>query len=303
MKKPYTKTFKTYQEQLDQLKQRGMIVHDEVQALFYLQHMNYYRLCAYWLPFQQDPNTHQLKAGATFDEVYNLYRFDRELRLLVLDAIEHIEVSVRAIWAHEMAKVYGSHAHLDPTIWKNATYHLDNEKKLTEEVQRSKEDFIQHLVKTYTETLPPIWAVCEVMSLGLLSRYYKNLDVPSNVSSVKKSIAQHYGVGHPFLESVLHQLTVIRNICAHHGRLWNRDLKFRPAKATFLPSALKSLYHPNDSRMYNALIIMLHFMDVIAPQHSWRCRLKRLLLANTQNLPPMGFPENWESNAIWEDTP
>jgi abortive infection bacteriophage resistance protein len=300
MKQPYKKAFKTYVEQLEKLKQRGMSIEDDAKALFYLTHLNYYRLQAYWIPFEQNHDTHQFKAGTTFEQVLELYHFDRELRLLVLDAIERIEVSLRAVWAYEMAKIHGSHAHLEPLIWTNKNHHQNNEQKLTEEVERSKEVFIQHFKNTYSEASPPIWAVCEVMSLGLLSRYYKNLNVLSNVSSVKKSIAQQYHVPHPFLESVLHQLSVIRNMCAHHSRLWNRNLLHKPCKPNHIPTILKQAYQPNDDRLYNSLLILLHFMDVVAPQHSWRLRLKTLLEEHPENLPHMGFPVDWQNQPIWK---
>jgi abortive infection bacteriophage resistance protein len=102
------------------------------------------------------------------------YIFDRELRLLVLDAIERIEVSVRSQWAYQLAHLHGSHAHLDPTLF-NPRFWQKNIDDLTREVKRSDELFIQHFQTSYVEPLPPVWAVCEVMSLGLLSRWYGSL--------------------------------------------------------------------------------------------------------------------------------
>jgi abortive infection bacteriophage resistance protein len=289
-KKPYNKPFKTYAEQIELLKSRGMVIEDEAKATFYLQHLNYYRLAAYWLPFEDEKHKHLLKEGTSFQQVLDLYNFDRALRLLILDAVERLEVSFRAIWAYEMARLHGSHAHLKADLWKDPALHRANHDKLLDEVGRSKEVFILHLQNTYSETLPPIWAVCEVMSLGLLSRYYKNLSVQSNVSSIKKTIAQ----------SVLHQLTIIRNICAHHSRLWNRHLLFRPAKVKYAPPTLVQAYQEDDDRIFNLLIILLHFMDRISPEHTWRSEMKSLLLANKAYLKAMGFPSGWEHYALWE---
>ena len=133
-KHPFTKPSTTYDQQIAILRQRGMRVNDEEVARFYLQHLNYYR----------------------------------SLRLLVLDAIERIEVSVRSQWAYHLAHQHGPHAHLDISLAANpARWHSDS-LKLTKEVQRSDEVFIRHLKATYSESLPPVWAVCEVMSLGLI---------------------------------------------------------------------------------------------------------------------------------------
>jgi len=175
MKRPFNKPATTYAEQTELLKQRGMRIDDSDQAEFYFQHLNYYRLGAYWLPFEADHGSHRFKQGTCFSDVMNLYIFDRELRLLVLDAIERVEVSVRAQWAHQMANLHGPHAHLDASLAFKRWHWQRNLKKLAGEVNRSDEVFIKHLLNTYQEELPPVWAVCEVMSLGLLSRWYNNL--------------------------------------------------------------------------------------------------------------------------------
>jgi len=104
-KKPYTKKALPFADQVALLRERGMEIRDEAEAAFYLSHINYYRLTAYWLPFEEDHATHQFRAGTTFDEVLKLYIFDRELRLLVMDALERIEVSVRTQWAFHWGMV------------------------------------------------------------------------------------------------------------------------------------------------------------------------------------------------------
>lgn len=113
MKRPFPKAATTHEQQLALLQQRGMIVEDAAEARFYLQHLNYYRLCAYWLPFEADHAAHSFRQGTSFAEVLGLYIFDRELRLLVLDAVERLEVSVRSQWAYQLAHRHGPHAHLD----------------------------------------------------------------------------------------------------------------------------------------------------------------------------------------------
>ncbi len=196
MPRNFAKPAKTFEEQVQLLQLRGMIVDDVKEAIFYLQHLNYYRLCAYWLDFELDHATHQFKPDTNFKDVLKLYIFDRELRLLVLDGIERIEVSVRSQWAYYLAHLHSPHAHLDPTLF-DSKYWRTNLNDLTKEVNRSKEIFIQHLTSNYNETLPPVWAVCEVMSLGLLSRWYDSL----KPVQTRRVISRVYGINEDVLES------------------------------------------------------------------------------------------------------
>jgi abortive infection bacteriophage resistance protein len=274
-----------------------MQVGDPATAEFYLQHLNYYRLGAYWLPFEADHATHTFRPGTRFDDVLNLYVFDRELRLLVLDAIERIEVSVRGQWAYQLAHRHGCHAHLDPNLAYKQNLWQANLDKLTEEVNRSDETFIKHLKANYTEALPPVWAVCEVMSLGLLSRWYNNL----KPMPARRAIASAYGVDEKALESWLRHLSLVRNTCAHHSRLWNREFTITPLLPRNKPAGLAAQCQAGSRKLYNTLVILLHCMDIIAPPHHWRIRLKDLIVRHAISPTAMDFPDGWEQLAIWSE--
>ena len=296
MKRPFTKPATTYSEQVALLQQRGMVIDNPDEAGFYLQHLNYYRLGAYWLPFEAEHSTHRFREGTRFSAVLNLYIFDRELRLLVLDAIERIEVSVRSQWAYQMAHKHGAHAHLDKSLAHKSWHWQSNLEKLEKEIDRSDETFIQHLRNTYSETLPPIWAACEVMSLGLLSRWYGNL----KPMATRRAIASVFGVDQRVMESWLHHLTFIRNTCAHHSRLWNREFTITPELPRNKPALLGYDFVVGSRKPYNTLVILLHFMDIIAPHHHWRQRLKTLIADHAIPLGAMDFPSDWTSRAIWQ---
>lgn len=109
----FTKPPMTFDEQIELLESRGMVIGDTDRARRYLSHLNYYRLAAYWLPFEETHLPHKFKPDTRFDTVLEHYIFDRELRLLVMDAIERIEVSLRTQWAYYLSHTYGPHAHLD----------------------------------------------------------------------------------------------------------------------------------------------------------------------------------------------
>lgn len=297
MKRPFNKPATTHAEQVALLLQRGMIIDDVAAAEFYLQHLNYYRLGAYWLPFETDHATHQFKADTCFNDVLNLYIFDRELRLLVLDAIERIEVSARSQWAYQMAHHHGSHSHLDPSLAYRRNFWQSNFDKLSVEVNRSEETFVRHLVESYSESLPPIWAVCEVMSLGLLSRWYNAL----KPMPTRRAIASAYGVDEKVLQSWLHHLSLVRNLCAHHSRLWNRDFSIIPEIPKSKPVRLAGEFIADSRKIYNTCLILVHYMDIIAPHHHWRGRLKTLITHHNISVCLMGFPEDWQQRTPWQE--
>jgi abortive infection bacteriophage resistance protein len=297
MKRPFAKPATTYAQQIAQLQQRGMVIDDPASTAFYLQHLNYYRLGAYWLPFEADHATHTFRPGTQFSQVLNLYVFDRELRLLVLDAIERVEVSVRSQWAYQLAHHHGPHAHLDVALAFKPQRWQINLDKLGQEVARSDEAFIKHLRDTYVEALPPVWAVCEVMTLGLLSRWYDNL----KPMATRRAIAAVYGVDEKVLESWLRHLSLVRNTCAHHSRLWNREFTITPLLPRNKPVGLASQCQPRSRKLYNALVILAHCMDVIAPHHHWRTRLKDLIDRHGISVGGMDFPADWRTLPIWQD--
>lgn len=295
MKRPFTKPATTYRQQVELLQARGMVVGDPAAAAFYLQHLNYYRLGAYWLPFEADHATHAFRPGTRFEQVLDLYVFDRELRLLVLDAIERIEVSVRAQWAYQLAHLHGAHCYLDQRLAHKLDQWHNDHRDLTREVKRSDETFIRHLRATYSESLPPVWAVCEVISLGLLSRWYGNL----KPMPTRREIADVYDLDEHVLQSWLHHLSHVRNVCAHHSRLWNREFTITPAVPKRKPVSVAGSFQVGSRKVYNALVILLHFMDIIAPEHHWRNRCSDLLAKHSIPTGDMDFPAGWRARPIW----
>ena len=121
----FTKPPKTFDEQVVLLESRGMEIGDLGRAKRYLSHLNHYRLAAYWLPFEETHSPHRFKPDTHFNTVLERYIFDRELRLVVMDAIERIEVSLRTQWAYYLSHTYGPHAHLD------ASLHVPNKRRWT----------------------------------------------------------------------------------------------------------------------------------------------------------------------------
>lgn len=295
MKRAFSKPAISYEQQVTLLQSRGMRIDDSAKASFYLKHLNYYRLGAYWLPFEADHAAHRFRPGTHFDQVLDLYIFDLELRLLMLDAIERLEVSVRTQWAYHVAHRHGPHAHLDQTIWHPRFWQVNIE-KLREEVDRSDETFVRHLKNTYSEALPPIWAACEVMSLGNLSRWYAALQP----MATRSAIASTFDLDERTLQSLLHHLAQVRNVCAHHCRLWNREFVVTLPRLKGKPARLVKEFQPGSRKLYNTLILLLHCLDVISPEHTWRQRVMGLINNHGVSVNDMGFPADWPSRPIWE---
>ena len=147
MKRPFGKPATTHAQQVALLQQRGMVVDDPAAAESYLQHLNYYRLGAYWLPFEADHATHTFRPGTRFADVVNLYVVDRELRLLVLDAaspsILQASANVEAMLGFtvdellgQSIEILGGDLQLDG-ITKNQSFALDERDKPAEAVLRT----------------------------------------------------------------------------------------------------------------------------------------------------------------------
>lgn len=291
----FNKSPKTIDEQLGILESRGMIITDYQKAYNTLRHINYYRLSAYWLTFEKDHKNHIFESGTCFDDVTDLYIFDRKLRLLLLDAIEKIEISCRTQWAYSMAHNHGSHSYLDSSLARKESFWVNNLKSLKDEVERSKEIFIEHYKNKYSHPeLPPIWAVSEVMSLGLLSRWYTNL----KPIGTRKNIANQYQLNHEVLASFLRHLTEVRNICAHHSRLWNRKFTVTfaiPKKPKYLAQQLNI----NKKRyLYNTIVMVSYLLDLISVNNSWSYQLTDLVNKYNINVSLMGFPDDTDSITI-----
>lgn len=308
----YSKPALSISDQAQLLLDRGLICDDRQRIEHYLSNIGYYRLSAYLLPFEQpsthgDSRNHKFLPNTTFEQVLNLYVFDRKLRLLVMEAIERIEVSARTRWASAMALSHGSHAHMNSFLFKDPWQHASIVARVSKELRDSNETFVVHYRKKYQEPyLPPIWAIVETMTLGGLSRWIAS----TSDNQVKREVAKALGMPTiEILEQVLHALTPMRNICAHHARLWNRRFILLLPNIKRLHGQLitETLVTPKGEtqesltrEIYNFLVIIQYLMQQINPGTSWGARLAQhiqLLVPEQQHA--MGFPTDWKMRQPW----
>lgn len=298
----YDKPALTVERQIQQLASRGMAFADPERAAHYLAELNYYRLSGYWLRHEADHASHRFLPGTSFEAVLDDYLFDRTLKLLVLDAVERLEVSTRTRWAHVVGLRHGAHAHLDSALFKQRSQtwsHPTAVAKLVSGVEDSRERFIRHLRQTYDELLPPIWASVEVMSLGQISRWFSNLRHAAD----RNAIAEPYGVDEVLLASFLHHISVVRNICAHHARFWDREMTFRAQLPRKHPEALVvSLDHASPGSAYNTLTLLGWLIGRISPGQTWVQRVAEHVTQHPPAAGVMGFPTDFSQRPIWQHT-
>jgi abortive infection bacteriophage resistance protein len=191
---------------------------------------------------------------------------------------------------------------LDQALFHDPIKHAKCLASLKEEIDRSHEVFIQHYLRKYTDPpLPPLWAACEVMSLGSLSKWFENLAARAD----RKRIADAYDLDEGTLASFLHHLTTLRNVCAHQARLWNRRFTVTMKIPRTRPVAAVRAFHQGkdaERRIYNSLTLLAHLANVITPGNDWLVRVRALVeTAPTVDPTAMGFPPDWKRRPLWRD--
>lgn len=302
MTRSYAKPALSYAQQIAHLRANGMIVEDVAAAEYWLRHVSYYRLSAYWLYFER-PKAEvgaRFRAGTSFADVTALYDFDRALRRLVMRGTEHVEVALRGSWAYQLAHAGGGHQYLDAGLYANRTEFHKNLGRLASDVGTARETYIKHYRQTYDEpAMPPVWMVAEMMSFGQLSRWYSNL----KDRALRNRIAQPLGLPEAVLVPLVKHLTDVRNTCAHHGRLWNRGYLQSPKlaqKPLDLNHSLDLRATEAPARLYNSLTTIAHIIRTVAPNSTWSRDVVTLMRTNpTGDVAAMGFPQDWETRPLW----
>lgn len=213
-------------DQINILKKRGLTFDDEQKAENILENVSYFRLAGYWRTMEQDCTHHIFRPNSRFEDAVSRYRFDSELKTLVFAAIQKIEISVRTRIIHFFSMAHGAFWFLDDNMAEDADLFEANLNYLRTELNRSHDEFITEHFRKYDDSeMPPAWKTLEVASFGTLSKLYKNM----NDNAVKKQVARSFNIPqHKCMQSWLATLTIVRNTCAHHARLWNAHFSLVP---------------------------------------------------------------------------
>lgn len=296
-RRPPAKPALTFDEQIALLRQRGMHVGDDSQARHILGHLNYYRLRGYWMGFEATPiNGEQpFRPGTDFGDVIALYDFDRRLRLEVNDAIDRVEVSLRTQWAYVLGHKAGPMAHRDPALFNS--YHGTLLSKIESVFAERNEVFLRRYLDRDEE--PPIWALCEVLTFGDLSKWFRSLKNHAD----RQAIAGVYGLHETPFGPFIEHLAYVRNVCAHHGRLWNRHLVVGTMTPPKKPAVLVAQLQRQEGRfqrIYNTLTLLAFVLRTISPDSTWAQRLRALVEERPDLWDAMGFPVKWQTFDLWQ---
>lgn len=282
-------------EQISLLKSEGLTFSDENKAQHILENISLFRMKSYLMPLRQT-NSRQFKEGASFEDAYSLYKFDSALRKMICSELEKIDVSIRTQLSLIMGDEAGIYWFENPDNFRNTSRHATLLTNLQSELRRSDDDAIVGFQQRYSNSFPPSWMTFEISSFGTLSMMYKWL----NAGHARRKVARFYGLTDTVMESWLHSIVYIRNICAHHSRLWNRRLSINAVvpRNTHLPF----INTPHDTkRVYYILSIILYYLQAVNPQNTFVARFKSLLAEYPKvDTIAMGFPSNWGNETLWQ---
>jgi abortive infection bacteriophage resistance protein len=296
-KTPFTKPYTKPADLVNLLQSRGLSIADVSKAESYIRHIGYYRLSAYMYPLLQMPKEkHLYKPGSTFTRVMMLYRFDKKLRLLIFNEIEKIEVAIRSAIVNTVCQMTGNPFWMtDSSYFVNQGKFNQTIKLIDDELRRSREDFIVHFKNTYSNAYPPAWILAEVLPFGVITNMFANL----RNNRIKKDVSQGFGLQVAPFESWITIITLTRNACCHHARVWNKQNTIRPMQPN-------KISHPwitqstDALRVYYNLCIIKYLLNVISPNNDMVVKLNNLLLSYPEiDTAAMGFPKEWYNEPVW----
>lgn len=324
----YTKAWLPLDKQVERLVARGLEVDDESRAVALLQSVGYYRLTGYLYPFLRSEEL--VENGRTRNRVLSRYRsgtalhhaeqiidFDRRLRMLVMEGVERFEVALRMRTGYVLGES-SAFAHEDPASFTEAftasrtdsrdprpSAHVLWLQRVKEARDKSDELFVEHFREKY-EGRMPIWALTELLEMGQLSRVYRGM-----LQQDAEKIAFAFGVPtKKIMTSWLASLNYVRNVAAHHARLFNRKLQNAPSRPTVgkaplldhlsAPDAPKS-----DFGTYNALAVIAYLLKHVDADCRWAQSLVDLLhefpTSHALSVRSIGVPDGWEVLTLWQE--
>jgi abortive infection bacteriophage resistance protein len=298
-------------DQIALLKQRGMLFRNEPQAHEMLKNIGYYRLKGYWWDMQLDNTQHVFNPHTYFENVFERYHFDRQLKLILFDAIERIEISVRARMIYLLSLQYGGLWYLNPALFETVlhtkdgvtkTTHLHTLDELQKEYNRSQEIFVINQQKKYPGQSPDAWKILETASMGTLSKLYKSLKLQLPEKAI---IANEMGLNlFTELSSWLETITLVRNTIAHHSRLWSKNIPKRPVMQLNNPSKAW-LNRPLQPAQLNKPFAVISCMVYLCNHLSDSDDIKQKIISLIKSYPNVpiykyGFLNQWQNEPLWQ---
>lgn len=295
----YTKLPITIDDQIKILKDRGLIITNEKFAHSQLNKISYFRLANYWRPMEEDKVLHCFKPHSTFENAIRLYQFDLDLRSIIFTGIQTIEIALRSKIIQNVSLEYGAFWFAEESLFVSSAIYRKCLDSLTDEISRSKEDFLEeHFAKYHIPSFPPAWKALEVASFGTIAKLYANL---KNVK-LKKRIAKEFGLPqHLFLESWIKSIAALRNCVAHHARVWNRKYPIKPQLPLTLPNQWISTEGVQPERLYSILCTIQYLLKALDEGEGFNRKMAQLLYEYPNvDITSMGFPKDWVKEPLWK---
>ncbi|QHO73609.1 hypothetical protein ACH79_14075 [Bradyrhizobium sp. CCBAU 051011] len=306
---PFRKPAMGLHELATRMAERGLTFDDWAGAHEHLEHIGYYRLTGYLHQFKTGDES--FLPGTTFESVHDRYIFDRKLRPLIIEAVEKIEIAARVSISDSLALKHGPHWYLNRGLFGTPSWFYSKDRArfdladwharfvddLRRQIEQSHQSFIKHYYKTYADPdMPPCWMVFEIISFGSVSSCLKFLKSPEVKETCRK-----FALNHQVLSSWLHSMSYVRNLCAHHSRLWNHQMTIKP----IVPADRRAQFNGSQNeRIYASLLTMQILLQRIWTNNNWAEQLRELVDSSPQ-LPvsEMGFPEDWRARKEWGFAP
>lgn len=322
----YDKPHLTFRRQVELMQSRGLLISDEGRAGRLLARVGYYRFSAYTYPLRvllpasmNRETSVQFRATeflpkASFELAEHLWTFDRRLRLLMLDALEAIEIALRVQIAYVLGKT-STFAHLEPETLDGVRVGADANgasryERWLATYERSmssarSEDFITHYQEKYDGKLP-IWVAVEVLDFGMAVSLFGLMK-----QGHQTEVARAFGVrsGRAF-EKWLKTFNYLRNVSAHHSRLWNRTLTYGiagiPEGLADGLSYLDTIAGRRRRKLYVPATVLAYTVRALDSQSSWPRRFVDLMGEFPRNElvsieRDMGFVHGWSARWPWAD--
>jgi len=293
----YEKPALSIDQQIELLKGRKLVIKDNARAKKYLSNIGYFRLTGYMFHLQDASNN--FLEGATFDEVIKLYQFDKKLRAILSEYLERIEVALRAKLTNKYSINHGFFWFTNLELYEDKDIYNSINLEIRDKFEKAQEQFLKSFKNKYPkESMPPSNMALEVLTLGKLCRLYKGLINKDE----KLEIAKEFNLPSTILSEWFIYLTNIRNACAHHSRLWNR--KFAADRPT-IPSREKYKFNgdiPTDfnTTIYGVIALIDRLLASFNPENTFTKKIEELIEQCSVNPGFMGFPKNWNTNAVWK---
>ena len=293
----FTKPPLSFNDQADLLLKRGLIANKK-DLIDILKKVNYYHLSGYLYPYRIKINDNFMK-GTTLDEILYIMDFGSELRLLVFHVISILERWIRTDLVYNFSIYFNdAFAYTKYSSYpKQPQYKVDEFLKFIEgEMNYSKEVFVQHYKAKYSqENYLPAWMAAEIMSMGTMNRFYQLMD-----KNLKSLTVRVFNVHEVVFHSWLNSIRNVRNICAHHNRLWNRNLSIIP-KIPKNSSAWSQYNGRNDKKLFLLLSIINYMLKQVNCHTTLKDDMDTLFVKyrNIKNI-KMDFPQNWENYNFWK---